>query len=466
VRVLTNRNSPPLVLQLSNANMASSRTSRSSIHTSRAQSQALTVPEPVKNTIKSESTADRSWNAWMQTAQLHELNLAQNRRPSFLDTTLEEKLLLVPKWLLEARKTTGNKDPYKSDSYQTYFAALDRAWSKQQLSQHIAHKDVQSLWNIHENRLKTALSNRMAQCQRVERPRKTTPDLKRPECAKVTKSLSKQTAINLNRVNFLIGAIYFGKRGGEELHAMSVKKLSKVWDEDEACWKYCYSNARPDKNHHGGLKFKPRADSVVFATKDKRDPIAWIDAMLEARPEHAPDNLFLTPMEHLRDHVYDGTEPLFSVEPVKASSLKGYMRVICTEAGINKRRCQAITNHVGRATMASCLHGKNIPNTFIAEKGGWRSQEGSAGYKHTTSSQQRHISNMLHDHVTDSKLSSSSTLNGPVKTEAPRIQAPENTSSNMMIHSTENPQAAVSGMLQLHQQSQSHALMMQRQMLA
>jgi len=36
----------------------------------------------------------------------------------------------------------------------------------------------------------------------------------------------------------------------------------------------------------------------------------------------------------------------------------------------------------------------------------------------------------------------------------------------MMIHSTGNPQAAVSRMLQLHQQSQSHALMMQRQMLA
>ena len=35
-----------------------------------------------------------------------------------------------------------------------------------------------------------------------------------------------------------------------------------------------------------------------------------------------------------------------------------------------------------------------------------------------------------------------------------------------MIHSTGNPQAAVSRMLQLHQQSQSHALMMQRQMLA
>jgi hypothetical protein len=74
------------------------------------------------------------------------------------------------------------------------------------------------------------------------------------------------------------------------------------------------------------------------------------------------------------------------------------MKRICIEAGIPEKSLKKITNHSGRATLASCLHNNDIQNQLVMEKGGWRSSEGAARYKHTSSAQKLQLDNILHEH--------------------------------------------------------------------
>ncbi len=194
---------------------------------------------------------------------------------------------------------------------------------------------------------------------------------------------------------------------------LKASRLTKMFDETVNKWKYVYDNSKPDKNHPGGINFKPRANSEFYEQKDSRNPILWLDCLLAARPTDAPDNLFLVPRVGCANAVFDpeNAETLFSINPMTESKLSKFMNKICEEAGIPASSLKKISNHAGRTTMATCLHTNDVQNQLIMEKGGWRSEEGARNYKHTSSAQKFQVDTILHEHVNGPSSSSTTETN-------------------------------------------------------
>ena len=119
----------------------------------------------------------------------------------------------------------------------------------------------------------------------------------------------------------------------------------------------------------------------------------------------------------------------FSKTPLGHNKLEGTVARLCKEAGIPGYR----TNHSLRATAATRLYNAGVEEQQVMEITGHRSVEGVRSYKHTSTSQKQHLSDILN--CQEKQLVS---INHSNSIELPQAQ---NTSSQSLNMTYSAPQA-------------------------
>ncbi len=176
---------------------------------------------------------------------------------------------------------------------------------------------------------------------------------------------------------------------------MSVKQFHRHPEDTELYTEstyYEYSEFISKNNQH---RFKDiHAKNKVVKAYSNTSSTKCIVKNLDAYFSRIPPNskaFYLRPSTH--DPVKHSVKAWFFDVPVGVNTLNAAVASMAKKAGLRIR----YTNHSLRATSASRLYAKNVPEKLIAEKTGHRSLAGLRAYERTTTIQEKSMSRMLED---------------------------------------------------------------------
>ena len=121
----------------------------------------------------------------------------------------------------------------------------------------------------------------------------------------------------------------------------------------------------------------------------ERCPVYILDSYLSKLPKTGTQDIFhLRPLEEIP---MDPSLPWYSAVPVGRDTLHKKMSTMCKQAGVQGH----ITNHSLRATSATRMYERNVPEKIIQERTGHRSLESLRCYERTSGLQHQTVSNIL-----------------------------------------------------------------------
>ena len=182
------------------------------------------------------------------------------------------------------------------------------------------------------------------------------------------------TPKNLQRAVFF----YVGKlmciRGGEEQRKLGPSQFIRSSDPD--CYTYVEHGS---KNRNGGPQQLTLENKKVpvFAVPENipKCLVFLLDFYFSKLPKFAfeKDVLYLRP----KQTAPSDDSPWYDCAPIRKHTLATFVKDMCTEAGIEELK----TNHLLRATGATCMFQANVPEKIIQKTTGHRSIEALRGYE-------------------------------------------------------------------------------------
>ena len=176
-------------------------------------------------------------------------------------------------------------------------------------------------------------------------------------------------------------------RGGQEHRAL---KLSQLQRDGE---KYVYYE-NVSKNRNGSFKQLHIKSKVVpvFPCPEagERCPVHLLDKYISKLPTAAKemDLFYVRPLDKKPQ---DPNMPWYSAVPLGKHTLQQKVKKMCADAGINGNK----TNHSLRATGATELYKRGVPEKLIQERTGHRSLESLRTYERTSEEQHKAASSVL-----------------------------------------------------------------------
>ena len=167
-------------------------------------------------------------------------------------------------------------------------------------------------------------------------------------------------------------------------------KLSQL---QRDCDKYVYYE-HVSKNRNGSFKQLHINSKVVpvFPCQEARErcPVHLLDLYISKLPKEAKekDLLYVRPLDKKPQ---DPNLPWYSAVPLGKHTLQQKVRKMCAEAGISGHK----TNHSLRATGATELYKKGVPEKLIQERTGHCSLESLRTYERTSEEQHKAASTLL-----------------------------------------------------------------------
>ena len=189
-----------------------------------------------------------------------------------------------------------------------------------------------------------------------------------------------------NAVFYAIGKI-FCLRGGQEHRALRLSQLQRDGD------KYVYYE-NVSKNRNGSFKQLHINSKVVpmFPCPEAqgRCPVHLLDLYISKLPKEAKekDLFYVRPLDKKPQ---DPNLPWYSAVPLGKHTLQQKVRNMCAEAGVSGNK----TNHSLRATGATELYKKGVPEKLIQERTGHRSLESLRTYERSSEDQHKAVSTLL-----------------------------------------------------------------------
>ena len=186
--------------------------------------------------------------------------------------------------------------------------------------------------------------------------------------------LNTKTPIGLQRAVFF----YVGKvcclRGGEEQRNLKLSQFTRCSDPEEH---YVYTE-HGSKNRNGGF-YQLGVENKrvpIYRNKDvgERCLVSLLDLYIAKLPDEAKeaDVFYCRPLQ-----TFSGSKHWYSRQPRGKHTLNDMVKTMCAEAGIEGH----FTNHSLRATGATQLFEKNVPEKIIQEFTGHRSVKGLRQYE-------------------------------------------------------------------------------------
>ena len=200
-----------------------------------------------------------------------------------------------------------------------------------------------------------------------------------------------------NTVSWLL-TMHFGLRGRQEHHDMKVEDFS--FQKDDGGVEFVTFSEGLTKTRGGGLRVKPRlATSKMFATGNKRCPVALLKKYLDKRPAELKTTgpVYLSVID----------KPQTSVWYKKMSMGKNTINNIVKTMKENsplKDVCQdkKLTNHSARKTVVQKLKSSGIPKCEIKNITVHSSKQGLDDYDSRDENEQRIMSNII-DNATNAR---------------------------------------------------------------
>ena len=152
-----------------------------------------------------------------------------------------------------------------------------------------------------------------------------------------------------------------------------------------------YSEDPLQKTNQGGLqcKVKPKVVKIYPASDQNRDPITYFKKYCSLLPQGSNcKKLYLRPRKVPHPCVW------YCDQPYRVNKVKSTIKDICQKAGLQGK----FTNHSLRATCATRMYDRNIPEQIIKETTGHRS-ECVRGYKRTSDELKEVASNALSEGI-------------------------------------------------------------------
>ena len=190
----------------------------------------------------------------------------------------------------------------------------------------------------------------------------------------------------LNAVFYTIGKS-FCLRGGQEHRSLKISQLKRM--EDHYVY---YENV--SKNCNGSFRKLHVKSKVVplysVPEAGERCPVKILDKYISRLPQDAllEDIFYLRPLEKFSE---EGNKPWYTCVPLGKNTLQAMVKNMCTEAGIQGNK----TNHSLRATGATELFKRGVPEKIVQERTGHRSLEALRTYERSSIEQHRAVSAIL-----------------------------------------------------------------------
>ena len=223
-----------------------------------------------KNTKRSTDYWKRIFELWAKTRGKEE------QLESYGIPELNEAL---SQFYAEVRKENGQD--YEPDSLKVMQASLDRHLRSQNYPKSIL-RDTEFLSS---RKVLEGKARKLREQGMGRRPNKAKSLTKEEEeILWESGQLGNQTPRSLINTMWWLLTMHFGLRGRQEHHDMMVEDFSIEKDDDGV--EFITFSEGPTKTRQGGLRVKPRlATPKMFATGEKRCPVALFKQYLEKRPE-------------------------------------------------------------------------------------------------------------------------------------------------------------------------------------
>lgn len=159
------------------------------------------------------------------------------------------------------------------------------------------------------------------------------------------------------------------------------------------------------KNSNGSfkkLKVKPKV-VPLYAVPDagERCPVGIIDKYIDKLPKEAfkKDLFYVRPLSNVP--FGETADPWFSSVPVGKNTLNNKIKTMCEKAKIKGSK----TNHCLRATGATVLFDRGVPEKVIKDRTGHHSLDALRTYERTSEDQHKEVSAILTSAAPSSKTS-------------------------------------------------------------
>lgn len=186
--------------------------------------------------------------------------------------------------------------------------------------------------------------------------------------------------------------MHFGLRGRQEHHDMMVEDISIERDDDGV--EFITFSEGPTKTRQGGLRVKPRlATPKMFATGEKRCPVALFKQYLEKRPEEMKKTgpFYLAVIDKPQTSAV-----WYKKTPMGKNTINNIMKTMKEDSPL-KDVCpeKKLTNHSARKTVVKKLKSSGIPKCEINNITGHNSEQGLDDYDSGDENEQKIMSNII-----------------------------------------------------------------------
>ena len=204
--------------------------------------------------------------------------------------------------------------------------------------------------------------------------------------------LGNQTRRSLTNTMLWLLPMHFGLRGRQEHHDMMVEDFSIEKDDDGV--EFITFSEAPKKTRQGGLRVKHRlATPKIFATGEKRCPVALFKQYLEKRPEEMKKTgpFCLAVIDKRRTSVV-----WYKKTAMGKNTINNIMKTMKEDSPL-KHVCpeKKLANHSARKTVVKKLKSSGIPICEIKNITGHNSEQGLDDYDSGDENEQKIMSNII-----------------------------------------------------------------------
>ena len=325
-----------------------------------------------KNTVQSTNNWVKVWKSWA--AQKGHDESIEKYEPEALNKILEQFYATV-------RKKDG--DDYEPDSLRVMVTAIDRYLTEKEYKYSIIRdREFKSSKQVLEG--KARLLRQQGKGKRPNKARSLTTTEENELWEK--KKLGKGSPQAVVQTIWWLLTQYFGLRGRQEHHSMTVEDFSFGLDENNT--EYVEFIENPTKTRQSGLSAKPRSFlPKMFATGGDRCPVTIFKEFLSRRPpEICP--LYLSCVSNPSSQVW------YKRQPMGVNKLNDMMKAVIKGTTLEDSR-KTFSNHSARKTVVKKLKIAGLERSSIVKVTGHRNEKSLDDYDEGDENEQRQLSHTI-----------------------------------------------------------------------
>ena len=198
---------------------------------------------------------------------------------------------------------------------------------------------------------------------------------------------------NLQRLVFFYVGLQMSLRGCQEHHELKVEQFTRFpADKDEytenTYYEYREFISKNNQHRYKDLHYDSKTVKVFAIVDSSKCLVKILDNYLAKLPAN-PKTFYLRPASKVS--IADALKSWYITVPIGVNTIKKFLPSMCAEAGLTVQ----YTNHSLRATSASRMFAKNVPEKIIKEKTGHRFSGALRMHERTTVDQERDVTKIL-----------------------------------------------------------------------